>query len=84
MYEFMFEWLRNASKEERHCQEIEDFAKRHPIEFMKFHQKSKSIVNDDINSEKYLKAKEELNKLFSEHEEDFLQVFEAVKRMSSK
>lgn len=81
MYEYVFEWLKTATKEERHCQEMESFAKKHPILFMKFHLSCKNIVHDDINSESYLKSKEDLTKLFSKNEKDFQDVFEAIKKM---
>lgn len=84
MFDYMFDWLRNATKEERHCEEIESFAKKHPVLFMKFHLHSKKIVHEDINSEEYLKAKEELTHLFMKNEDEFKSVFEAVKRMNDK
>ena len=34
-YDYIFRWLKNASKAERHIDEMEDFAKKHPIIFMK-------------------------------------------------
>ena len=30
-YDYIFRWLKNASKAERHIDEMEDFAKKHPI-----------------------------------------------------
>lgn len=81
MYDYMFDWLRTATKEERHCEEMEAFAKKHPVLFMKFHTKSKNIIHDEIDSEKYLKAKQEITELFSKNEEAFCDVFEAVKKM---
>lgn len=78
-YDYIFRWLKNASKPERHIDEMEQFAKKHPIIFMKFHTKSKGIVENDINDPKYIKAKEELTELFTKHEEEFKPVFDAVK-----
>lgn len=78
-YDYIFRWLKNATKPERHIDEMEAFAKKHPIIFMKFHRASSKIVNNDLNDEKYIKAKEELIKLFEENEDDFKPVFEAVK-----
>lgn len=78
-YDFMFNWLKNATKQERHIKEMEGFAKKHPILFMKFHAASKHIVSDEINDEKYIKAKNELIELFKENEDDFSPVFKAVK-----
>lgn len=78
-YDYIFRWLKNASKQERHIEEMEAFAKKHPIIFMKFHKESSKIVNNDVNNEKYIKAKEELIKLFDDNEENFKSVFDAVK-----
>lgn len=78
-YDYIFRWLKNASKEERHIDEMEAFAKKHPIIFMKFHKESSKIVNNDVSDEKYIKVKEELIKLFDDNEENFKSVFDAVK-----
>lgn len=78
-YDYVFRWLKNASKSERHIDEMESFAKKHPIIFMKFHKESSGIVKYEESDPKYIKSKEELTKLFKENEEDFKQVFEAVK-----
>ena len=78
-YDYIFRWLKNASKPERHIDEMEHFAKKHPIIFMKFHKESGAIVKYEENDPKYIKAKEELIKLFDENEEDFKTVFNAVK-----
>lgn len=78
-YDYVFKWLKNATKPERHIDEMEAFAKKHPIIFMKFHKESSKIVNNDVNDKRYIKAKEELIKLFNENEEDFRPVFDAVK-----
>ena len=43
-YDYIFRWLKNASKPERHIDEMEHFAKKHPIIFMKFHKESGAIV----------------------------------------
>lgn len=78
-YDYVFRWLKNATKPERHIEEMEAFAKKHPIMFMKFHKESSKIVNNDVNDEKYIKAKDDLIKLFDDNEEDFKPVFDAVK-----
>ncbi len=78
-YDYVFRWLKNATKPERHIEEMESFAKKHPIIFMKFHKESSKIVNNDVNDEKYIKAKDDLIKLFDDNEEDFKPVFDAVK-----
>ena len=78
-YDYIFRWLKNATKPERHIDEMESFAKKHPIIFMKFHKESSKIVNNDLNDEKYIKAKAELIRLFEENEDAFKPVFEAVK-----
>lgn len=78
-YEYVFRWLKKATKSERHIEEMERFAKKHPIIFMKFHKESSAIVKYDETDPKYINAKEELIKLFNENEEDFKLVFEAVK-----
>lgn len=82
MYEDIFQWLRTATKEQRHCKEMEDFAKKHPILFMKFHKPMRTIVNSELDSEEYIKAKEDVSKLFSKNENAFKEIFEAIKRMS--
>ena len=78
-YDYVFRWLKSATKPERHIDEMESFAKKHPIIFMKFHKESSKIVNNDADDVKYIKAKEELTKLFDENEENFKPVFDAVK-----
>lgn len=78
-YDYVFRWLKNASRPERHIEEMEIFAKKHPIVFMKFHKESTGIVKYEEYDPKYIKAKDELTLLFDEHEEDFKPVFEAVK-----
>ena len=57
-YDYIFRWLKNASKAERHIDEMEDFAKKHPIIFMKFHKYSRDIVERNEDDEKYIKASE--------------------------
>ncbi|MBX9184760.1 hypothetical protein HCG70_08300 [Clostridium sp. K04] len=78
-YDYVFRWLKKATKPERHIEEMETFAKKHPIIFMKFHKESSSIVKYDENDSKYIKSKEELIKLFNQNEEEFKPVLEAVK-----
>lgn len=78
-YDYMFRWIKNATKPERHIDEMETFAKKHPIIFMKFHKESSGIVKNEENDPKYIKAKEEITKLFDKHQEDFKPVFDAVK-----
>ena len=84
MYDYMFEWLKTATKEQRHCDEMEDFSRKHPVIFMKFHMISKHIVHDDINSEEYKKAKEEITELIIKNEDKFKPVLEAIKKMATK
>lgn len=79
-YNYIFRWLKNASKPERHIEEMESFAKKHPIIFMKFHKYSQDIVANNEDDEKYIKAKVILEELFDENYEDFLPVFDAVKK----
>lgn len=81
MYDYVFEWLRTATKEERHCKEMESFAKKHPILFMKFHKPMRDIVNSELDSEQYLKAKETVTNLLSKNEGAFQEVFDAIKNM---
>ena len=78
-YDYIFRWLKNASKAERHIDEMEDFAKKHPIIFMKFHKEGNAIIKYDESDPKYIKAKEALIKLFNENQNSFEPVFEAVK-----
>ena len=78
-YENIFRWMKKATKTERHIEELELFAKKHPIIFMKFHKYSRDIVERNEDDEKYIKAKNELEKLFNQHSSDFSSVFEAVK-----
>lgn len=78
-YDYVFRWLKNATKQERHIEEMESFAKKHPMIFMKFHKESSGIVKYEENDPKYIKAKDELTLLFDENKEDFKPVFDAVK-----
>ncbi|WP_347707700.1 hypothetical protein [Clostridium sp. 1001271B_151109_B4] len=77
-YDYVFRWLKKAKKPERHIEEMEIFAKKHPIIFMKFHKESSAIVKYDETDDKYIKAKEELTELFNKNEDAFKQVFHAV------
>ena len=56
-YENIFRWMKKATKTERHIEELELFAKKHPIIFMKFHKYSRDIVERNEDDEKYIKAK---------------------------
>lgn len=78
-YDYVFRWMKNATKAERHIDEMEAFAKKHPIIFWKFHRASKGIIENDVNDEKYIKTKEDLTKLFDENEEDFKEIFDVIK-----
>jgi hypothetical protein len=78
-YDYVFRWMKNATKAERHIDEMETFAKKHPIIFWKFHRASKGIIENDVNDEKYIKTKEDLTKLFDENEEDFKEIFDVIK-----
>ena len=46
---------------------------------MKFHKEGNAIIKYDECDPKYIKAKEELIKLFNENQSSFEPVFEAVK-----
>ena len=46
---------------------------------MKFHKEGNAIIKYDESDPKYIKAKEELIKLFNENQGSFEPVFEAVK-----
>lgn len=46
---------------------------------MKFHKEGNAIIKYDESDPKYIKAKEELIKLFNENQSSFEPVFEAVK-----
>ena len=78
-YDYVFRWMKNATKAERHIDEMESFAKKHPIIFWKFHKASNGIIENDVNDEKYIKAKEELTKLFDENEKDFNEIFNVIR-----
>lgn len=78
-YDYVFRWLKKATKPERHIEEMETFAKKHPIIFMKFHKEGNAIIKYDESDPKYIKAKEALIKLFNENQSSFEPVFEAVK-----
>lgn len=78
-YDYIFKWLKNATKEERHINEMELFAKKHPIIFMKFHTLSKGIVDFEENKKEYLEAKEKIIYLIQENEEKFKSLTDAVK-----
>ena len=43
-YENIFRWMKKATKTERHIEELELFAKKHPIIFMKFHKEGNAII----------------------------------------
>ena len=43
-YENIFRWMKKATKTERHIEELELFAKKHPIIFMKFHKECNAII----------------------------------------
>lgn len=82
-YDFMFKYLHNATKEERHIEEMEAFAKKHPLLFAKCHFLFRPIVSDDENSKEYIEAKAKLEKIFEKNEEDFSTLFNAVKEKFS-
>ena len=74
----ILQWIKNATKEERHNEVIEEFAKKHPIIFSKFHMLTRKIVSEDVDSKEYIKAKEKLTKLFRENEDDFKPIFDFI------
>ena len=78
-YDYFFKWLKQATKEERHIPEMESFAKKHPIVFMKFHTLSKGIVDYEENDKEYLEAKEKITNLIEENKEKFKEATDAVK-----
>ena len=82
-YDYVFKWIKNATKPERHIDEVEAFAKKHPVLFMKYHKLFNPIVNHSETDPEYIEAKEKLIKLFSENEEDFKPVLDAVKEKFS-
>ncbi|MDV4152081.1 hypothetical protein R0131_14725 [Clostridium sp. AL.422] len=82
-YDYFFKWLKNATKEERHISEMESFAKKHPIIFMKFHTLSKGIVGYEENDKEYIEAKEKIIDLIKENEEKFKIVTDVVKNKFS-
>ena len=61
-YENIFRWMKKATKTERHIEELELFAKKHPIIFMKFHKECNAIIKYDESDPKYIKAKEHTGK----------------------
>lgn len=78
-YDFMFKYLHNATKEERHIDEMESFAKKHPILFTKCHFLFRPIVSSDENSKEFIEAKEKLIKIFDKNEDDFAELFAVIK-----
>ena len=78
-YDDIFKWIKNATKQERHIEEMESFAKKYPDIFWKFHTATSGIVDNEVDSSEYIKAKEELTKLFDENESSFNEIFEVIK-----
>lgn len=78
-YDYFFTWIKNATKEERHIKEMESFAKKHPIIFMKFHNLTKPIIKYEENNEEYIEAKEKIIKLINENEDKFKEALEVIK-----
>lgn len=84
-YDYVFTWMKKATKPDRHFDEMEDFAKKHPALFMKYHGLFEPIVQHSETDPEYIEAREKLIKLFSENEEDFQSVLDAIKtRFSGK
>ncbi|SFU35635.1 hypothetical protein SAMN04487886_101135 [Clostridium sp. DSM 8431] len=82
-YDFMFKYLHNATKEERHIDEMNNFAKQHPILFTKCHFLFRPIVNFDENSNEYKEAREKLEEIFNKNEEDFKELFDVIREKFS-
>lgn len=78
-YDYFFKWLKYATKEERHIEEMESFAKKHPLIFMKFHMISKDIVKFEEDNKEYIVAKEKISDLINENEDKFRTILEVVK-----
>lgn len=57
-YDYVFKWIKNATKPERHIDEVEAFAKKHPVLFMKYHKLFNPIVNHSETDPEYIEAKE--------------------------
>lgn len=82
-YDFMFKYLHNATKEERHIEEMESFAKKHPLLFTKCHFLFRLIVNANENSKEFIDAREKLEKIFDKNEDAFSDLFNVVKEKFS-
>ncbi|HCW53816.1 MAG TPA: hypothetical protein DG753_08790, partial [Clostridium sp.] len=78
-YDFMFKYLHNATKEERHIDEMEAFAKKHPLLFAKCHFFFRPIVIAVDNSKDFLEAKDNLDKICEKNVEAFSNVYNEVK-----
>ena len=59
-YENIFRWMKKATKTERHIEELELFAKKHPIIFMKFHKEGNAIIKYDDPTQKLNSIEERL------------------------
>lgn len=81
MYDFMFNWLGTSTKEERHCEKIESFAKNYPSIFMEFHEKCVKLSINEKGSEAYIQAKMELVELFNDNKEVFEPVLKKIKTL---
>ena len=69
----LFEWMKVATKPERHIPEIEDFAKNNPKVFGDFHRLSGMIINGDD-----AEAKEKIRELVNNNEEEFNVILNAL------
>lgn len=78
-YDDIFQWIKHATKAQRHIPEMEDFAKKHPIIFMKFHTKTKGIIGHDSGTEEYEKSKRELIELFEQNKQTFDPLLEVIR-----
>lgn len=75
----VFKWIKTATKQQRHSDAIEAFAKDNYTIFMQFHQKTEGIVNNPEGSEEYNKAKEELSTFINNNKDTFQPLLEAIK-----
>ena len=62
----LLEWMKTATKSERHIPEIEEFAKNNPKVFGEFHRLAGGIISGED-----LSTKEKLVELINNNEEEF-------------
>ena len=69
----LLEWMKTATKSERHIPEIEEFAKNNPKVFGEFHRLAGGIISGED-----LSTKEKLVELINNNEEEFNAIFSAL------